>query len=55
MKKAYETPELEVLLFDLREIAMEIDALSNGTPGTTGTATNKGVFFSVDPNFDNFI
>lgn len=55
MKKAYETPELEVLLFDLREVAMAIDALSNGQTGTVGNASNKGVFFSVDPNFDNFI
>lgn len=40
MKKRYETPELEVLLFDLREIAM-VDCDASGT--STGT---------VYPDFD---
>ena len=53
MKKTYEIPELEVLLFDLREVAMKIDALSAGTTDTIGVARNKGVFFSVDSKFDD--
>lgn len=55
MKKTYETPELEVLLFDLREVAMEnVDVLSNGTVGTVGNASNNKAFFSVDDRFDKF-
>lgn len=42
MKKRYETPELEVLLFDLREIAM-IECVS--------ASKNTDATFNVYPDF----
>lgn len=55
MKKTYETPEVEVLLFDLREVEMELDGMSSGTVGTVGNASNKDAFFSVQDTFDHFL
>ncbi len=55
MKKSYETPEVEVLLFDLREVEMQLDGMSNGTVGTVGNASNNKAFFSVDTKFDDFL
>lgn len=48
MKKAYETPELEVLLFDRHEVAMSTRIYRSGTAGNTDFDINDDVFTVPD-------
>ena len=47
MKKVYEIPELEVLLLDVKQVAMDIKCVVSGDP-------NEASLFPDAPNFGDF-